>query len=115
GNYRLSPDVIINSNVKFAMRASAKMQSKMALLQVFPLVFQSLANPLFMQQLSAQGLTINFVELMNMLLDTTGYRLRADLIRKLTPEEQQKQQQPPAEGMLRKQMQRERLEGEAQR
>jgi len=115
GQYNLSPDVIINSNVKFAMRASAKMQSKMALLQVFPLVFQSLSNPLFMQQLSSQGLTINFIELMNMLLDTTGYRLRADLIRKLTPEEQQKQQQPPAEAMLRMQMQRERLKGEAER
>src|SRR5206468_3312403 len=45
GQYRMSPDVIINSNVKFAMRASAKMQSKQALLQVFPLVMQSLANP----------------------------------------------------------------------
>jgi len=105
-------EAIAMSQVKLSMRASAKMQSRMSLLQTFPLVFQTLANPAFVSQLAAQGVTPNWAELMAVLTDMTGYRNRADLIRPLTPEEKQQLGQPPATEMIRMQMQKERIEGQ---
>lgn len=113
-SYNVPPELIINSNVKFKMRASAKMQAKMALLQSFPLVLQTLANPVFMQQLAQQGEAIDFSEIVSMLLDMTGYKNRGDIIRKLTPQEKQSMNQPPQQDMIRMQMQRERLQSQQQ-
>lgn len=107
-------DTVAMSRVQLTMRASAKMQSKMSLMQTFPLVFQALTNGPFISQLQMQGVTVDWQELMNILIDMTGYRNRADLIRPLKPEEMERMNQPPAEEMIRMQMQKERIQGQAQ-
>ncbi len=89
----IDPIEILNADVQFTMRASSKMQSKMALLQTFPLVAQTLMNPAFMQVLARQGKTVDMDEMVTMLLDMTGYKTKGTFIRKLTPEEQQAMQQ----------------------
>ena len=105
----LSPEVIINSNVKFKMRASAKMAARLSLQQSFPLVAQTLMNPEMLQYLAKQGKTVDFEEMIRMVLDMTGYRNRADLIRALSPEEMKMLAQPSTEETIKTQMQKERL------
>jgi hypothetical protein len=102
------------AKAKIFMRAGARMQSRMALMQTFPLVMQSITNPAFMQQLAQGGQTVDFAELFKMILDMTGYQNRADLIRPLTPQEQQMLKQPPAEAVLKQQMQQQRLQAQGQ-
>ena len=108
----LDPLSIINSSVKFSMRASAKMASRASLAQNFPLVLQTLMNPGLIQQLAAMGQAINFVELEQMLFDMLVHQPVTSLFRKLTPEEQQKMNQPPPTDMLHMQMQQERIAGQ---
>jgi len=105
--------VVALAKLKFYMRASARMQSKMALMQTFPLIMQSVANPAFMAQLAQIGQTVDFAELFNMVLDMTGYRNRADLIRSLTPAEQQMLKQPPPDQILKERMQDKRIQSQA--
>jgi len=107
--YPVSPEVIINSNIKFKLRASAKMRARQALMQALPLVLQTIMNPALRQQLAERGERINFKELLNMVLEMTGYETMNDLILPLTPQEKQAMNQPPSKDMLHMQMQKERL------
>lgn len=110
---RIDPLSVKNARVKFAMRASARMQSRLSLLQTFPLLAQVLLNPEFMQLLAQQqGKVVDVEELSTMLLDATGYRKRHGIFRKLQPQEQAGLRQPPPEELVRVQMQRERLAGQ---
>jgi hypothetical protein len=108
-----SPDVnaelLINTSVKFFMRASAKMQSRASLMQTLPLIMQTMMNPALLSELAIQGQTVSFGELMHMVLDMTGYKNRGDLIRPLTEQEQQRMNQPPQEETIRMQMQKDRI------
>ena len=106
-------DAITMSRVSISMRASAKMQSRMALMQTFPLVFQTMANPGLMQQLAQQGKKFNWEELMRMLQEFTGYRKMGELVMPMSPEEMQKLNQPPPEEKLRAEMQTQRIQGQA--
>lgn len=107
-------EVLALSKVQLSMRASAKMQARMGLLQTFPLIMQTLGNPAFIQELAINGETPNWSELMRVLSEMTGYKNRAELIRKLSPEEiQQRQQQQQSPDMIRMQMQRERIQGQS--
>jgi hypothetical protein len=102
-------------NMKLYMRASAKMKSQMTLLQTLPLVLQTVLNPALIMQLAQQGLGLNLAEIMTMILDTTGFKNRADLIRKLSPQElQMMQQQAQQEAQLKMQMQQERIQSQQQ-
>jgi hypothetical protein len=109
---QVDPLTIINSRVKFAMRASAKMAARQGLLQVFPLIMQSLSNPGLLAELRTAGMTVNWTELESMVFDACGYRNKTSLFRKLTPEEAQQANQPPIQEMIRMQMQQERIAGQ---
>jgi hypothetical protein len=85
----IDPLEILNADVLFTMRASSKMQSRMALLQTFPLIAQTFMNPELMNVLARQNKTFDLAELSTMLIDMTGYKARGQLIRDLTPEEKQ--------------------------
>lgn len=106
---KIDPLQVMNASVKFSMRASAKMASRAALAQNFPLVLQTLMNPGLIQQLQATGKTINFVELEQMLFDMLVHQPVTNLFRDMTPQEQQKMDQPPPTDRLHLQMQQERL------
>lgn len=105
-------DTVALSRVSLSMRASAKMQSRMALLQTFPLIFQTMANPALVAEMAIEGKALDWEELFRVLTDMTGYRSRGSFIRQLSQEEMKARQQPPPEEMLRMQMQRERIEGQ---
>jgi hypothetical protein len=111
---QIDPFDVIKASVKITLRASAKMQSRTAMLQSLPLVLQTFMNPALLAQMAKQGMTVDFVELSNMMLDAMNYRSRAALIRQLTPQEQQSLQQPPPEEVLRERMQNARLEAQGE-
>lgn len=106
-------EVIALTKVQLSMRASAKMQARMGLLQTFPLILQTLGNPAFIQELAKNGQTPDWMELMRILEEMTGYKKRADLIRQLTPQEmqamQQSQQNPE---MAKERMQAQRIQSQ---
>lgn len=111
---RLDPLVVRNAAPKFSMRASAKMQSRQFLIQVFPLVSQTLLAPQFMDSLARlYGKKVNVEEIGQMLWDFSGYRQKAGpLFLPLSQQEQAALNQPPPADMLRMQMQRERIAGQ---
>jgi hypothetical protein len=89
------------------------MQARQGLLQTFPLILQTLGNPAFLQELAKTGDTPDWSELMRVLTEMTGYKNRADLIRKLSPDEMQaRQQQQNSPDMIRMEMQKQRLMGQ---
>lgn len=106
----LDPEKIFAAEVRFSSRAAARMQSRIGLLQIMPLIMQNAMNPWLVEQLSRQGKTVDFSEIFQMLLDATGYRKKADWIRNLTKEElQAMQHQKPSPEMIKWQMQKERM------
>lgn len=110
-NQQMDPIDILNADVLFYMRASSKMQSRMALLQAFPLVAQTFLNPDLLAQMHKMGKTFDMSELFTMVLDMTGYKARGKFIRNLTPEEQQSiQQASQQEQNVELVKQRERME-----
>jgi hypothetical protein len=70
------------------------MQSRQALLSLMPLTLQAMLNPQLLAQLAAMGQTIDFVEMMQMFMDASGYRKKFSWIRQLTPQEQQMMHKP---------------------
>lgn len=88
GEQSIDPINILNADVLFTMRASSKMQSRMALMQTFPLLAQTVLNPEFIGVLNRQGLTVDMVEVMTMLTDMSGYKSRGQIIRALSEQEQ---------------------------
>ena len=105
-------DAIALSKVKVTMRASSKMQARMGLLQTFPLLMQTLTSAA--QDMAMNGETINWEAVTQAVNDMTGWTNHLSLVRKLTPEEQQQRNQPPAQEMVRMQMQKERIAGQQQ-
>lgn len=108
---QIDPMKVMNSRVRFSMRASAKMQSRQSLLQMMPLFAQTIMNPQFLQMLAQQqNQTINMDEFFSMILDATGYRHKDALFRPLSPEEQQRMSQPPPQAQHEMQMQADRMD-----
>ncbi len=107
-------EVIALTKVQLSMRASAKMQARMGLLQTFPLIMQTLGNPAFIQELAKNGQTPDWMEIMRILEEMTGYKKRADLIRPMTPEEQQAMQQRQEQGpeVMKAKMQEQRVQAQ---
>ena len=106
-------ETIATSRVELSMRASAKMASKASLMQTFPLIAQTLMSPGLLSDLASQGMTIDWQEIMLAIQDMTGWRGKADLIRKMTPEEQKARQSPGPENEMKMKMQQERIMGQA--
>jgi hypothetical protein len=105
-------DMIALTRVNIWMRASAKMKSQQMLLQTLPLMLQTLANPGMAAELAMTGEAVSWKDIARVIGDATGYREYADLIRKMTPEEQEARKQPAPADVLRKEMQTERIQGQ---
>jgi uncharacterized protein (DUF1501 family) len=58
------------------------------------------------------GEAVSWKDIARVIGDATGYREYADLIRKMTPEEQEARKQPAPADVLRKEMQTERIQGQ---
>ncbi len=88
----------------FEMLAASKMLAKSNLMQIFPFVTQYLLSGPLMEALKSAGQTVNFQALIDMLQDAAGTRGRYDIIRPMTPQEQQAAQQPPPQVQAQMQM-----------
>ncbi len=108
---KIDPIQIFGAKVKFAMRASSRMQSKQAIVSLFGPTMQAMMNPLLNEQLQAQGKAINIEAFMQMFLDATGANKRFEWIRDLTkPEIQMMQQKMQMQGdQVKMQMQDKRM------
>lgn len=89
----IDPMEVFGAKVKFDMRAGSRMQSRQGLLQVLPYIMQYAMNPQLASQLAEQGKTLDYEEIFQMLLDSTGYRKKATWVRDLTPQEKQAMQE----------------------
>jgi hypothetical protein len=108
----IDPIAIFGADVKPKIRAGSRMESRGGLLQVFPTIYQSLVNPALLSQLAAVGKTVDFAAVLDIMLETTGYKERTELIRDMTEQEQQQlaqSQQKESKDELKLQMQRERM------
>lgn len=109
------PESIFGANVRIAIRAGSRMQSKQGLLQALPLLMNSVLNPVLMEHLETQGITVDVTELMQMIVEATGYKRKsASLFRPMTQQEQQalaqKRQMALAPQMMKMQMQDKRMD-----
>lgn len=93
GNFGNVPASVYSKPIKFRMNASSRMVSKQELQQVFPFMAQYLLNGQFLGMLEQTGKTINFPEFFEMFQDATGVSKHYNLVRDITPEEQQQRQQ----------------------
>jgi hypothetical protein len=110
---QIEPVRIKNARVRFAMRASSKLQARANLIQALPIIFGTVLSPAFLEMLARQqGKTVNIEEVNSMVLDATNYRPKKGLFRDLTEQEQQQMNQQPPEEQTRMQMQRERLQAQ---
>jgi len=114
---KIDPMDVKNAYVKFSLRASARMQSRQQLMQVYPLVAQTFLNPAFLEMLArTYGMKVNILEIGQMLEDMSGYRLKSggSLFEPLSDEEKQMLNQPAPADQLRMMMQRERIQGQSE-
>lgn len=105
----LDPILIWGADVHFYMRSGSRMAARTSILQVLPLILQSLLNPALLQQLASTGKTINLIEVMQMVMDATGYREKVEWITNLSPQQMQMLSKPSPEE-IKAQMQDRRFE-----
>jgi hypothetical protein len=113
--YQVDPMHVINADVKFKIRGSDKMRSRMMILQALPLITQTYFNPAFLDALGTQQ---------NMTLDMKSWdRLLSDamqvpamsLLRQMTPQERQQQQMAKMAPLMMKQQETQaKLQNQAQ-
>lgn len=88
------------SPIRFRMNASSRMMNKEKLQQALPVIEQALFQPQVMGNLNQLGYTVDPLEFMIMLQDATGTTRAYNIVRPLTPEEEQARQQPPPQAQL---------------
>jgi len=81
------------SATRVRARAASKMLSRDRLTQMYQFVAQNVMNGQVIGMLNQSGQTVDFGELIQMLMDATGVPRRYNIVRQLTPEEQQFMQQ----------------------
>lgn len=107
---KIDPIEVFGGKVRFEMRASSKMQSKQALMSLMPMTLQAMMNPQLLVQLNQLGQTIDFVEMMQMFMDASGYRKKFNWVRNLTDAEKKMlQQQKPDQNEADMMLQQDRL------
>ncbi len=107
----LDPLMLFGAKVRYSSRAASRMQSRIGLMQIIPYLVQYTMNPALIQELRVHGKTIDYEEIFQMLVDSTGYKRKATWIRDMSPEElKMAQQQQPSPDMIKWMMQRERLQ-----
>ncbi len=112
---QVDPAQVRLAEIKVNIRASLRMRSRQFMLQSAPLIFQTFLNPVFMQTLAqVNQKKVNVESMGRALEDMTGYRDRyGSFFVPLTPQEQQMLNQPSPQDVIRMQMQRERIAGQA--
>lgn len=85
--YKLDEQQFKNGKISFSALAGSRLAARKTLAQAMPLLTQIFEQPALLQQL--QDISEEYVdvkEILLMWLDATGWKNRADLIKKMTPE-----------------------------
>lgn len=108
---KIDPIRLKNASLSFTMKASARMQSKQATLQILPIALQSLLNPSFMSTLAqVNQMAVNVKYLGRVLLDACNLRQTDEAFIPLSQQQIAAQSQPPPADMLKSEMQDKRME-----
>lgn len=111
---KLDPLTVLNADGQFEVRASAKMRTRQALqgggLQM---LLSTYLNPGYLDMLKGVGMTVDGKNMDKLVCDGLNIP-QMQLIRPMTPQEQQAAQQPPIEALLKMQMQQDRLQEQAE-
>ena len=103
---KLDPVKVMNTKVTAECRASAKMAGRLAFLQTFPMLAQTIFNPEFIQMLAQQTQrTLNVESLGDTLMDAINYSPRQPWFTPMTQQQIQQMNQPPAEVKMKAMLQ----------
>lgn len=91
--FELDETDFLNSYDKFEVLAGAKLAAKKAMAQALPLMIQVIENPALVQQLNAMGYAVDAKLLFEMFMEVSEWKDQRELIRPMTPKEQQLFQQ----------------------
>ncbi len=101
GDYELDIEDFYNSTEEMETLAGTHLAAKKAMAQALPLMISVLENPRLIEQLNEIGYVVDVKELFEMFLETAEWKNDRDLIRPMTPQEQQaKQAQNPMMGKM---------------
>jgi hypothetical protein len=84
---------IKNANVKFSMQAGTRMRAKAAMQQFIPSLLQLLAAQPVLTALQDQQMKVNFVKLIQQMLDSADWPGEQEIISPMTDEDKQLMQQ----------------------
>jgi hypothetical protein len=87
------PIEIKNANLRFEMLAGSKLRQRMAMLQLAPELVQLLQLAPVLEAIGDQQLKVDWVEVMQTLLDAAGWPGAQKFIAEMTKEDMQRQQQ----------------------
>jgi hypothetical protein len=87
---------IKNATLKFEMLAGSKLKTRMSMMQITPQLVQLFALQPVIEAISAQQLKVDWVELVQAMLDAVSWPGAQKFISEMTPQDQQQQQQKNA-------------------
>ena len=96
---------ILNADMKFAVLAGSKMQTRRNAAQALPQVTQFLSNPAITEQLAIEGKKVNVNELVHVWFEMAEMKDIDDMIVDMTPEDLQRQQQQSQGGITEQKFQ----------
>lgn len=105
--YDGDPLDLVNARVQFNIVAAAKLQSRRAMANFLPMLFQFVLTEPVMTSLQQEGKKVNVTELVNMLFDVSGFPNRQDIIVRLNEEDEARalMNNPAIQGILQQQSQ----------
>jgi hypothetical protein len=101
-DFQLDVADYFNSEDKFEVLAGAHLAAKKAMAQILPMMIQMLESPQLMPQLNKMGWTIDAKELLAMVYEMSEWKNQRDVIRPMTPQEQQAYQAAEQAGPMAK-------------
>jgi hypothetical protein len=91
--FELDRDSFYEQSDQFDCLAGARLAAKKAMAAALPMMAQIFENAPIIQQLNATGYIVDVHELLLMFMEVSEWKNTRELIRKMTPEEEQKYQQ----------------------
>lgn len=85
-------DAFISADLEVEMLAAAKLAAKAAMAQQLPFLMQIFQQPQLLEQLHAEGKTVDLDVILDVLFAVSEFRMEEEIIRNLTPEEMQRVQ-----------------------
>lgn len=114
-SFEVDEEKFLNAKVEYEVLAGAHLAARRGMAQALPTFMAWLTNGELIQLLASMGWTVDFKELVAMLFEVSEWRNTRDVIRKMTPEEQQaRSQQNQEAAKLQSQMMLQKQKGDQQ-